>query len=193
MLECRKHSESISSQTDTHVGTLGARRPLEFAKVSREVWWDMVTMMWKKGDFLMAYAGVGIPIDVKLYLMLRLSARYPALPTAYTIFLTSPASTHPLRLQSPLLNCYEENVVIKKGRKTVALDTDTPEKTTYVTSSRSLARFTPFTTTRWKLNYSVRLSDRPLRKWDWRKWNFIVTFLRNLCEFYIFLMRWLAN
>lgn len=71
----------------------------------------------EKGDFLMAYPGVRIPIDVKLYLMptspvrIRLSHRLNSL--AY--FLGKYSSS---RLQSPSLNCNEASES-NKGKKMI--------------------------------------------------------------------------
>lgn len=50
--------------------------PLNSREVSTEVGYDYVA---EKGDFLMVNPGVEIPIDVKLHLMLDLSAWHPPL------------------------------------------------------------------------------------------------------------------
>lgn len=59
-------------------------------KVSEEVGYGYDDA--EKGDFLMVNADVGIPIDVKLYLMLDLSGAAPSSST----FLISSVSAHPL-------------------------------------------------------------------------------------------------
>lgn len=104
-----KNTRNLSCCRQTSTWEPSATSSFEFAKVLEEVGYGYDDV--EKRNFLMAYPGVRIPIDVKLYLKLGLSARHPPVwakqPSLF------PRKYSSSWLQSPFLNYNKGSIALK--------------------------------------------------------------------------------